>query len=234
MMQLQAERAAELQAARAADVEAEHALRAANRARRRRRNKARAGGVLKALLVSAFSLGLWVAIAIGLADFRWAQSELGQKRVQLAALQAQLETGQARLNALQVDKGQAQSLIEHGYVRSGDRILLFPPEPDAAHASLAAPSSAAKTLRDSHAVSAGARPNAGNRAVESQPQSVSNRASNDRQSDDRHNAAPAERTSSGESASREGAPGQSDSGTPSMWRRAGKTLNDWWRAARGQ
>ena len=63
------------------------------------------------------------------AEYRLYQGEVDRKEATLNDLQEQLETGRKRLAVLQSPKGREQLLIEHGYIRPGDRILVFPATP---------------------------------------------------------------------------------------------------------
>lgn len=63
------------------------------------------------------------------AQFRKYQVQVDLKAGQLAALQQTHGTLKHRLGFLQLPKGREQVLLEHGYIKPGDRILLFPAEP---------------------------------------------------------------------------------------------------------
>ncbi len=103
--------------------------RAAAKARKRRRARSRVVRLLIAGLTGTVLLGLTALLKISHADYSAARGEVESRETQLRTLQAQQRSGHIRLAALQHEKGRAQSLIEHGYVRPGDRILLFPATP---------------------------------------------------------------------------------------------------------
>ncbi|HEX8235902.1 MAG TPA: hypothetical protein VF600_08095 [Abditibacteriaceae bacterium] len=98
----------------------------AQRERRRRRLREQRRGWAVFTLFMAVFLILATMIQSSLADYALFQGQVEAKETQLQALRAQLHTGQRRLAGLQWDKGRTQSLVEHGYIQPGDRILLFP------------------------------------------------------------------------------------------------------------
>lgn len=69
---------------------------------------------------------LAVRIAGEMREYEAMQARVEEKKQQLAALESQHEVGQRRLAVLRADKTHKSVLIEHGYIRPGDRILLFP------------------------------------------------------------------------------------------------------------
>ncbi len=81
--------------------------------------------VIPTLLFSLFLMAMTSVVA---GDWRRFNGEVGRNEAQLKVLEAQLETGQRRLSVLESDKGREQLLIENGYLRPGERILLFPPD----------------------------------------------------------------------------------------------------------
>ncbi len=105
---------------------------AAARVRKRRRARSRIVRLLGAGAVGAVLLGLTALLKISHADYSAVRDEVASREAQLRTLQTQQRSGHRRLAALQHEKGRAQSLIEHGYVRPGDRILLFPSTPPSA------------------------------------------------------------------------------------------------------
>jgi hypothetical protein len=76
------------------------------------------------------SLVLLAMIQSSIADYQLFNGQVQSKESELRALNEQLSTGRKRLANLQWEKGRTQSLVEHGYVRPGDRILLFPATPE--------------------------------------------------------------------------------------------------------
>ena len=64
-------------------------------------------------------------------DHQMLRNGVAQKEVQLAALEKQKHEDEKKLAYLQSEKGQEQILAQRGYLKPGDRILLFPVEADA-------------------------------------------------------------------------------------------------------
>lgn len=98
--------------------------------RQRARRGIRATTILFALVAGVFSLSLWAMTHVVWSEYRLYQGEVERREATLRDLQEQLETGRKRLAVLQSPKGREQLLIEHGYIRPGDRILLFPSIPE--------------------------------------------------------------------------------------------------------
>ncbi len=102
----------------------------AQRERRRRRlREQRRGWAVFTLFMTVFVV-LAAMIQSSLADYALFRGQVDSKEAQLQALRSQLHTGQQRLAGLQWEKGRTQSLVEHGYIQPGDRILLFPTTPE--------------------------------------------------------------------------------------------------------
>jgi len=97
--------------------------------RRRAKQKVRATTLLFVVPTVAFSLVLMALAHVVFADWRRYNSEEAIARAQLVALEEQLDNGKRRLAVLRSDKGREQLLVEHGFLKPGDRILLFPSEP---------------------------------------------------------------------------------------------------------
>ncbi len=95
---------------------------------RRERQKMRATTLLLVIPTTAFSLMLMAMAHVVFRDWRSYESEASIAHAQLSALQEQLDTGQRRLSSLRSPKGREQILVEHGFIRPGDRMLLFPAE----------------------------------------------------------------------------------------------------------
>jgi len=74
------------------------------------------------------SVRILVSIDRAYADFHAFDNQARQKQAQFAALEAQSAAAGRRLKMLDSSKGRAQILVERGYVRPGERILLFPEE----------------------------------------------------------------------------------------------------------
>lgn len=101
--------------------------RAARRAELRRQRRA-IGWKNMVLLgaTAAVSLVLWVYTAEAYVAYDGFNEQVRGKRQQLAALDGQQTAAQTRVDLLSSDKGRAQLLVERGYLRPGERILLFP------------------------------------------------------------------------------------------------------------
>jgi len=110
------------------DVANELRIRALRRKRARQKLRARALMVLIPSIV--ISLFLLAATHVVMGDWRHWQGEVSAREAQMAALDTQLAIGRHRLTTLQAPKGREQLLVEHGFLRPGDRILLFPPTPE--------------------------------------------------------------------------------------------------------
>jgi hypothetical protein len=65
-----------------------------------------------------------------IAEYHRFQEQVEQNEVKFNTFKTQHEAMQRRLASLQLEKGREQILVEKGYVRPGERILLFPPEPE--------------------------------------------------------------------------------------------------------
>lgn len=61
-------------------------------------------------------------------DYQFMREQASNKNAQLTALRAQLDANQKRLDALGGPRGREIILRERGYIRPGERILLFPPD----------------------------------------------------------------------------------------------------------
>ncbi len=95
-----------------------------------RHAKQRVRATMLAYLVPTlvFSLVLIAMTSVVAGDWRRFNGEVARNEAQLKVLTTQLETGKRRLNVLESDKGREQLLIENGYLKPGERILLFPPD----------------------------------------------------------------------------------------------------------
>ena len=79
------------------------------------------------LAVSVLVCGLLLGeIASAQADFLRLRGQVGQKEIQLAALEKQKHEEGKKLAYLQSEKGREQILAQRGYLKPGDRIPLFP------------------------------------------------------------------------------------------------------------
>jgi len=95
-----------------------------------RRRRMRGLPQLLLAILAAIAFCVLSAMIVGnYAQFRKYQVQVDLKANQLTALQETHGTLKHRLGFLQLPKGREQVLLEHGYIKSGDRILLFPTEP---------------------------------------------------------------------------------------------------------
>lgn len=72
--------------------------------------------------IAGASAGIW-------AEFQSVKGRVAQKRATLADLTAQLESGKRRLRALASASGKERVLVENGFIKPGERLLLFPKTP---------------------------------------------------------------------------------------------------------
>lgn len=127
-------------------VRAETARNERIRAVRRKRARRRAPRLLWMIPASLIFLALSAMMAANLAQFRKYQRQADFKAAQLASLSETQSALSRRLTFLQLPKGREQVLLEHGFLKSGQRILLFPTEKAAPNA--ASDSSASSTGTD--------------------------------------------------------------------------------------
>ena len=117
----------------AADAEMWEETRQRRIARRNKMRRRRAAfGWQSALAVVATglaSVGICFFIGKSHASYRAFDAQVQAKTAALESLQEQQKTAKAHLALLESDKGRAQLLVERGYVRPGERILLFPETP---------------------------------------------------------------------------------------------------------
>lgn len=201
---------------------------AAAKARKRRRARSRVVRLLGAGVVGSVLLGLTALLKISHADYSAVRDQVASQEAQLRTLQAQQRSNHHRLSALQHEKGRAQSLIEHGYVRPGDRILLFPATP---------PSTALQATQDDKTQNGQAQSNAASEAG-----NMADTARDNKLAAAASGQAPAASAASGV-ASRDAMPPATalrpalkpspQLQPQSAWRRAGQTLQGWWQALRG-
>lgn len=88
--------------------------------------------VVRALLLigsGVLTLFFLTIISLVYADYRWIETQVRLKEEHLAALKSQQAAGRRRLVVLTSTKGREELLLEHGYIKPGDRILLFPVTP---------------------------------------------------------------------------------------------------------
>jgi hypothetical protein len=80
----------------------------------------------------AWTVALAVTVVIGGAaagvwsELQTVRGRVAQKRSTLADLNAQLESSKRRLSALTSASGKERVLVENGFIKPGERLLLFP------------------------------------------------------------------------------------------------------------
>lgn len=80
----------------------------------------------------AWTIALAVTIMIGgtaagvWSELQTVKGRVAQKRSTLADLSMQLESGKKRLGALASSSGKERVLVENGFIKPGERLLLFP------------------------------------------------------------------------------------------------------------
>ena len=104
------------------------------RVARRKRARRRAPRLLWMIPAGLIFLALSAMMAANLAQFRKYQRQADFKAAQLASLSETQSALSHRLSFLQLPKGREQVLLEHGFLKSGQRILLFPTEKAAPNA----------------------------------------------------------------------------------------------------
>jgi hypothetical protein len=97
---------------------------------RRARKRISATSLMFAAFTAVFSVFLLVMTWAVLRDLRFWDAQVHAREVQLVALQDQLDVGRKRLAVLQSPKGREEILNSKGYIRPGDRFLLFPSTPE--------------------------------------------------------------------------------------------------------
>ena len=113
--------------------------RAARRAELRKKRRNIGWKNIAVLLVTgAVSLVLWFYTAKSYMAYGDFDEQVQAKRAQLRALEDQQTAARARVALLSSDKGRSQLLVERGYLRPGERILLFPTRPGEAERQRAA------------------------------------------------------------------------------------------------
>ena len=73
------------------------------------------------VMIAGAAAGVW-------SEFQGAQGRVGEKRATLAVLTRELEIGKKRLRALASASGKERVLVENGFIKPGERLLLFPKE----------------------------------------------------------------------------------------------------------
>ncbi|WP_123580325.1 hypothetical protein [Abditibacterium utsteinense] len=69
--------------------------------------------------IAGTAAGIWT-------ELQSAKGRVAQKRATFADLQAQFESGKRRLSALASASGKERVLVENGFIKPGERLLLFP------------------------------------------------------------------------------------------------------------
>ncbi len=89
--------------------------------KRRRQSNLVAWSVAAAITVTlaGTAAGIWT-------EYQGAHERVAQKRATLSDLNAQLEAGKRRLSALASASGRERVLVENGFIKPGERLLLFP------------------------------------------------------------------------------------------------------------
>ncbi|HVF10196.1 MAG TPA: hypothetical protein VNA16_05305 [Abditibacteriaceae bacterium] len=108
----------------------------ASAARQRPRRAARKAGKLRRAHLAMLTISglgclvLLAMISIVRADYREIKARADSKATLLAVLREQQRIGERRLAVLESGGGHEELLLDHGYIRPGDRILLFPATPE--------------------------------------------------------------------------------------------------------
>jgi outer membrane protein TolC len=70
-------------------------------------------------MIGGAAAGVW-------SELQGAEGRVAQKRATLIDLRAQYEIGKKRLRALASASGKERVLVENGFIKPGERLLLFP------------------------------------------------------------------------------------------------------------
>lgn len=100
---------------------------------RRRRIKRRAPRLLWLVPAAFVFCALSAMMASNFAQYRKYQAQADFKDAQLASLQNTQSGLQGRLSFLQMPKGREQVLLEHGFIKPNQRVLLVPAEKPSAN-----------------------------------------------------------------------------------------------------
>lgn len=97
--------------------------RAAKKQQTRRQNVT----VWSVFLVASLMLSCMMAgVYGGKEGYRVSKNRLTSKQAALRDLKAQLEKAQRRFSAMSSEAGKHRTLVENGFLRDGERLLLFP------------------------------------------------------------------------------------------------------------
>ncbi len=90
---------------------------------------------LGATVFCMFSIPLSIMLMTNWAEFRSNRAQADFKAAQLASLQGTQDSLEQRLAFLQMPKGREQVLLEHGFIKPSQRVLVFPATKDVAPSS---------------------------------------------------------------------------------------------------
>ena len=71
-------------------------------------------------------ISLWPLVMAARGNMAQVRAQVEEKQTQLTALERQRDEEKGRLAHLKSEKGREQLLVERGYLKPGDRFLLFP------------------------------------------------------------------------------------------------------------
>ncbi len=81
------------------------------------------GAAAVTVAIAGTAAGIWT-------ELEGAKARVSQKRATLTDLSAQFESGKRRLSALASASGRERVLVENGFIKPGERLLLFPQSPE--------------------------------------------------------------------------------------------------------
>jgi hypothetical protein len=94
--------------------------------RAQKKKRARQNSLLAWTVAAAITIVIGGTAAGILSEYQRVQGRVSLKRATLADLKMELESGRKRLGALASAGGKERVLVENGYIKPGERLLLFP------------------------------------------------------------------------------------------------------------
>ena len=118
--------AAPRKSVKAASKSSKPVLDAGAKRRALKKRRGRQSNLVAWIVAAAVTVTIAGAAAGIRTELKGAKSRVAQKSATLADLGAQLESGKRRLSALASASGRERVLVENGFIKPGERLLLFP------------------------------------------------------------------------------------------------------------